>query len=326
MAFKKLEDYTTEERYEGKEEARMFLAYRKAMSKRLFNLLTFCKPTDIDPAGVDGAMLVKISYIEGLTGAKARKLGVEGEPLNVVRKSETVEMEIINSTFTLDRQQIKSSKELPAVINDNMNDATLSVADEILLRFFKAKKANGDKFNGLDYYFEDGNALSGMQIKTVLNLAEGVVDSKTALQFGTLLRKAINGMGQNKPNVLVTTTQGLELIQAYNQVTNIGNKYITVGDQEYTDFMGIKTCDMPNEYFSDESIADNKIPFTFLRSTKDKTGVVICTPNGEVFDPLVPDMSKHDGRVYEGSNESVCVPIPLTVECASRCFVTVGAE
>ena len=325
MAFKGLSEYTTAERFTGKRAAQLFLAYRKAMGKRFFNLLPFCKPTDIDRNGVDGAELVKVSYIDGLTGAKARKLGIEGEPLNVVRKEETVEMEAINSTFNIDRRQIKSSLELPSVISDNMNDATLSVADGLLLRIFKARVAKGDKFNGVDYYFEEGNALSGMAVSTVLNLPEGVVDSKTALQFGTQLRKAINGMGENKPTAVVTTMEGLELIQAYNQITNVGLKYIKVGDQEYTDFMGLATCDMANAYF-DEAVLAKGIPFYFFRLTKDKTGFVICTKNGEIFDPITPDINKTNGRVLEGSNEMVCVPIPCTVECVSRCFVKVGAE
>jgi hypothetical protein len=323
MAFKKLSDYTATERFNGKQEAQMFLQYRKAMNKRLFNLLPFCKPRDIDPNGVDGAEVVKISWIDGLTGAKARKLGIEGTPINVVRQTATVEMEAINSTFEIDRRQIKSTNELPSVINDNMGDATLSVADGLLQRLFKARVANGDAFNGLDYYFEDGNALSGMSINTAINLPEGVVDSKSALQFGTGLRKAINGTGENKPTAVVTTTAGLELIQAYNQVTNVGIKYIKVGDQEYTDFMGLTTCDMADSYFAEEELAKG-IPFYFLRLTKDKTGFVVVTKNGEIFDPIVPDVNKTNGRVLEGSNEMVCVPVPCTVECASRCFVTVG--
>lgn len=324
MAFKTLSEYTSAERFEGKHTAQMFLAYRKSMTKRLFNLLVFCTPRDIDPNGVNGAELVKVSWIDGLTGAMARKIGIEGKPLNVVRKSETLEMEAINSTFQIDRRQIKSSNEVASVLSDNMNDATLSVVDGLLRRLFKAKVSNGDAFNGLDYYFGEGNALSGMVVSNVLNLADGVVDSKTALQFGNHLRKAINGMGENKPTAVVTTSQGLELIQAYNQVTNVGIKYITVGDVEYTDFMGLTTCDMPEAYFSPE-ILEKGIPFYFLRLKKDKTGFVICTKDGEVFDPITPDMNKSDGRVYEGSNEMVCVPVPCTVECAAICYVKVGA-
>ena len=324
MAFKTLSEYTSAERFEGKHTAQMFLAYRKSMTKRLFNLLVFCTPRDIDPNGVNGAELVKVSWIDGLTGAMARKIGIEGKPLNVVRKSETLEMEAINSTFQIDRRQIKSSNEVASVLSDNMNDATLSVVDGLLMRLFKAKVSNGDAFNGLDYYFGEGNALSGMVISNVLNLADGVVDAKTALQFGNHLRKAINGMGENKPTAVVTTSQGLELIQAYNQVTNVGIKYITVGDVEYTDFMGLTTCDMPEAYFSPE-ILGKGIPFYFLRLKKDKTGFVICTKDGEVFDPITPDMNKSDGRVYEGSNEMVCVPVPCTVECAAICYVKVGA-
>ena len=55
MAFKTLSEYTTAERFEGKQEARMNLSYRKANMVPGFNLLTFCKPSDVDPAGVDGA-------------------------------------------------------------------------------------------------------------------------------------------------------------------------------------------------------------------------------------------------------------------------------
>lgn len=320
MAFKQLKDYTTDERFEGKEEARLNLAYRKAMQKRLFNLLTFATPKDIDPTGVNGAELVKISYIDGLTGASARKIGVEGTPINVVRQTETVEMEAINSTFQIDRRQIKSANEYSAVVADNMNDATLSVADGLLQNLFKATKGDDWAWNGLDYYFETGNALSGMANETALELTGGVVDSATALKFGSHLRKSINAMGPNKPNILVTTSAGLEMIQAYNQVTLAGIKYVKVGDVEYTDFMGLFVCDMPDSYFSDTQL-DKGTPFYFLRSAKDKTGFAIITKDGQIFDPIAPDMNKANGRVYEGSNEMVCVPVPCTVECAARCFV-----
>lgn len=321
MAFKILEQYTTAERMAGKEEARMHLAYRKAMNKPVFNMIPFCTPRDIDPSGVNGAELVKISYIDGLTGAKARKIGVEGTPINVVRQTETVEMEAINSTFQIDRRQIKSANEFSATVKDNMDDATLSVIDCFLENLIKGKKTSEWAWNGLDYYFESGNALSGMNIATPLSLA-GVVDSASALKFGSHLRKAINGMGINKPTAVITTGAGLELIQAYNQVTNVGIKYIKVGDVEYNDFMGLKVCDMPDGYF-DETILAQGIPFYFVRFVADKTGLVVVTKDGNIFDPIAPDMNKHDGRVYEGSNEMVCVPVPCTVECASRCFVSI---
>lgn len=320
MAFKSLSNYTTAERFEGKQEARMNLAYRKANMVPGFNLLTFCKPTDIDPAGVDGAELVKINYTDGLSGASTRKIGVEGKPINVVRKSETVEMEAINSTFEIDRRQIKSANEYAAVLNDNMNDSTLSVCQGLMQNLFKGKKSDTLAWNGLDYYFEDGNALSGMRVDTVLTLSGGIVDTATALKFGNHLRKAINGMGVNKPNVLFTTSLGLEAIQAYNQITNVGIKYITVGDVEYTDFMGIKVSVEPDAYF-DETLLAQGVPFYFIRSAKDKTGFVIVTKDGEIFDPIVPDLNKGEGRVHVGSNEMVCVPVPCTVECAARCLV-----
>ena len=327
MAFKGLKDYTTAERFNGKQEARMHLAYRKSMKNKFFNLLVFCKPKDIDPNGVDGAELVRISWIDGLTGAKARKIGIEGEPINVVRKTETIEMDAFNSTYEIDRRQIKSAQEIPSVLKDNADDATLSCVELMVDKVFKAKVTKGDAFNGLDYYFEEGNALSGMNVSTVLNLDEGIVDSKTALQFGNHLRKALNGMGSNKATAVVTTQRGLELIQAYNQVTNVGIKYIKVNDEEYTDFMGLNTCDMADSFFDEEVLAKG-IPFYFIRLVKDKTGFVIVTKDGTIFDPIVPNLAKKledaDGRVYQGSNEIVCAPVPCTIECASRCFVTVG--
>lgn len=320
MAFKNLTDYTTAERFDGKQEARMHLSYRKANMTPGFNLLAFCKPSDIDPAGVDGSELIKMSYVDGLTGAKGRKLGIEGQPINVVRQTETVEMQAINQTFNIDRRQIKSPSENSAVINDNMNNATLSVCQGLMENLFKGKKTDDWAWNGLDYYFAEGNALSGMDIKTVLTISGGIVDSATALKFGNHLRKAINGMGVNKPNVLFTTSAGLEAIQAYNQITNVGIKYITVGDVEYTDFMGIKVSVEPDGYF-DEEVLTKGIPFYFMRSVKDKSGFVIVTKDGEIFDPIVPDLNKGENRVHQGSNEMVCAPVPCTVECAARCFV-----
>lgn len=324
MAFKTLSQYTADERFDGKTSARMHLAYRKAMSKPLFNMLAFGTPRDIDPAGVDGSELVKISYVDELAKAKVRKIGLNGEPINVVRKTETVEMCALNRTFQIDRRQIKSANEYSDVLKDNMDDATLSVADALLQNIIKGKKGTDDlTWNGLDYYFDGGNALNGMAITTSLELQGGVVDRAAALKFGGHLRKAINAMGVNKPNTVVTTTAGLELIQAYNQETNVGIKYITVGDVEYTDFMGLKVCDLPDAYFDPTKIADGKIPFYFLRLVADKTGFVIITKSSEIFDPIVPDMNKDNGRVYEGSQEMVCVPVPCTTECAAFCSVTV---
>lgn len=323
MAFKMLSQYTTDERFNGKEEARMHLAYRKAMSKPLFNMLPFATPRDIDPAGVDGAELVKISYIDGLTGAKARKIGVNGEPINVVRQTETVEMEALNSTFQIDRRQIKSANEYSAVVNDNMNDATLSVADGLLQNLIKGKKTADFAWNGLDYYFNTGNALAGMALANVLTLADGVVDTASAFKFGNQLRKSINGMGVNKPTAVITTTAGLELIQAYNQLTMQGIKYIKVGDVEYEQFMGLNVAVLPDAYFDSTNLAKG-VPFYFVRLVADKTGFVIVTKDGNIFDPIAPDMNKSNQRVYEGSNEMVCVPVPCTTECAARCFVKVG--
>ena len=323
MAFRKLADYTTQERFEGKEEARMHLAYKKAMTKPLFNLLAFGTPRDIDPAGVDGAELVKISYIDGLTGAKARKIGVNGEPVNVVRKTETVEMECINSTFEIDRRIVKSANEFGPVVNDNMNDATLSVIDCFLQNFLKAEKSATWAWNGLDYYFQPGNALNALSLGDPLALTDGVVDTASALKFGAHLRKAINAMGQNKPTAVITTAEGKGLLQAYNAVTHQGIKDIKVGDVEYETCMGLAICDLPDAYFS-ETVINRGIPFYFVRLVADKTGLVVVTKNGEIFDPIAPDMNKSNGRVYEGSNEMVCVPVPCTVECAARCFVTLA--
>jgi hypothetical protein len=323
MAFKTLSQYTTEERFNGKQEARMHLAYRKAMQKPLFNLLSFCQPNDVDRAGVSGAELVKISYIDALTQATARKIGVNGTPINVVRQTETVEMEAINSTFQIDRRQIKSANEYSAVLADNMNDATLSVADGLLQNLIKGKKTADWAWNGLDYYFETGNALSGMDVADVLELTDGIIDRATAFKFGKQLRKAINGMGVNKPTAVITTPSGLEAIQAYNQEANVGIKYVKVGDVEYEQFMGLTVCVLPEAYF-DATQLTKGVPFYFVRLVSDKTGFVIVTKNEEIFDPIVPDMNKSNQRVYEGSNEIVCVPVCCSTECASRCFVKLG--
>lgn len=318
MAFKNLKDYTSAERFEGKQMAQMNLAYRKAMVKPLFNRLIFCTPKDIDPSGVNGAELVKITYIDGLTGASTRKIGVEGKPVNVVRKSETVEMDALNSTFEVDRRQYKSAAEYSAVVNDNMNDATLSVAEALLSNIIKGRKGAELAWNGLGYYFEVGNALAHMSMSTVLETA-GIVDSASALKFGNHLRKAINAMGVNKPTDVWTTSEGLELIQAYNQITNQGIRYIKVGDVDYTDFMGLAVSVLPDEYM--DTADAGKIPFYFVRLAKDKTGFNIITKDGTIFDPIVPDFNKIDGRVAQGSNEMVCVPVPCSIECAARCYV-----
>lgn len=323
MAFKKLCDYTTDERFNGKDTAiaQLALAYRKATMVHGFNLLTFCAPSDISPEAVDGAELVKLSFIDELSGAQRRKIGVEGTPLNVVRKTELIEMDALNSTFQIDRRQLKG-RESSLVINDNMNDATLSCCQAVMLNLFKGRKGADLNWNGLDYYFESGNSLSGMSIEAPKAVVGGVVDQASALQFGSHLRKVINAFGVNKPNVVFTTSKGLELIQAYNQVTNVGIKYINVNDVLYTDFMGLTTCDLPESYF-DATQLEKGIPFYFVRFAADKSGCVFVTKTGEVFDPIVPDMSKNDGRVYNGSNEIVTALAPLTTECAGRCFVTV---
>lgn len=320
MAFKGLPDYTTDERLEGKQKARMHLAYRKANMVHGVNTLVFCEPTDIDPAGVNGAELIKVSYIDGLTGAKRRKLGIEGEPLNVVRSTETIEMDAFNSTFSIDRRQIKSANEGATVIADNMNDATLSVCQALMQNLFKGKKGTDLSWNGLDYYFETGNALSGMDVKTVLKLSGGVTDQATAIKFGDHLRKTINGMGVNRPNFVYTTMDGLSAVQTYNQITLAGVKYVKVGDEEYDSVLGVAVCALPDEYF-DSTVLAKGIPFYFVRNVKDKTGFVIVTKDGTIFDPVVPDLSKGEGRVHTGSNEIVCAPVPCTVECAARCIV-----
>lgn len=325
MAFKTLSQYTTAERFEGKQEAQMFLAYRKAMTKPLFNLLCVGTPRDIDPLGVDGAELVKISYIEELSGASARKIGMNGTAKNVVRKTETVEMEAINSTFEIDRRQIKSVNEFGPVVKDNMDDATLSIIDLFLQKLIKGKKSADWAWNGVDYYFENGNALSGMSLDAPLTLAEGVVDTASAIKFGNHLRKVINAMGQNKPTAVITTQEGKNLMQAYNQVSHAGIKDIKVGDVEYETCMGLAICDLTDSYF-DEAILAKGIPFYLVRLVPDRSGLVVITKSQELFDPIAPDMNKSNGRVYEGSNEMVCVPVPCSTECAARCFVKVGTE
>lgn len=323
MAFKTLSQYTTDERFKGKQEARMHLAYRKAMTKPLFNMLPFATPRDIDPAGVDGAELVKVTFIDESASATTRKIGVEGTPINVVRKEELLEMDCINRTFKIDRRQIKSANEFGPTVKDNMDDATIAVADGLLQNLIKGKKNTELAWNGLDYYFEDGNALSGMDVKTALALTGGVVDTASALKFSNFLNKAINAMGVNKPTAVITTVEGKGILQAYNTVTHAGIKDIKVGDLEYETCKGLAICDLPDAYF-DETQLTKGIPFYFVRLVADKTGFVIVTKDGNIFDPIAPDMNKHDGRVYEGSNEMVCVPVPCTTECAARCFVNIA--
>lgn len=323
MAFKRLKDYTQSERFEGKDTAAMFLAYRKAMNVDLFNMLVFCSPRDIDPTGRDGAEVVRTSYIDGLQDANIRSIGVEGTPVNITRKSSTLVMEAYNRTYEVDRRQARSSAELPSVIADNANDATLGVSRAVIKNMFQATTTGGaNSYDGLDALFDTGGLLSGMNFATPLTLTNGVTSGGSALIFGNFLRKAINAMGMNRPNIVVTTSAGLELIQAYNQVTNVGIKYIKIGDQEYTDFMGLPTVNLADEYFS-ETTLETGIPFYFIRSVKDRTGLVFLTTDGNIFDPVAPDFSKTTGRVAQGSNEIVGALCPCTTECASRCFVTV---
>lgn len=325
MAFKRLKDYTTQERFDGKDEAQMFLSYRKAITVDLFNMLVFCSPRDIDPTGRDGAEVVRTTYIDGLQDANIREIGVEGTPINITRKADTIVMEAYNRTYEVDRRQVRSSAELPSVIADNANDATLGVARAVVKNMFQASKTKGNSYDGLDALFDEGGLLSGMNFATPLELTNGVTSASTALIFGNFLRKAINAMGQNRPNTVVTTSAGLELIQAYNQVTNVGIKYIKVGDTEYTDFMGLPTVNLANEYFSAD-VLKTGIPFYFLRFVQDKTGLVFLTTDGNIFDPVAPDFNKTNGRVAQGSNEIVGALCPCTTECASRCFINIVNE
>ena len=328
MAFKKLSEYTNQERFNGKASARLHLAYRKSMEVPFFNMLTFCTPKDVDSTASNGSEHVIISYIKGLTPSQRRKVGLEGQPLNVVRDTVTFIMDCINNTYQVDRRQYRSASEFTAVVADNANDATLSITDEFISKFFKAKKVENEwNWDGLDRFFEQGGALAHMDIKTPLELKGGVTTHAAALKFGELMRRAINGMGsKSKPTCICTTAEGLNLIQAYNQITNVGIKYIKIGDVDYTDFMGIPVCDLSDEVY-DETLLAEGTPFYFLRMVKDKTGLVVLTPDGKIFDPIAPDMNSGDGhRVKSGSNEMVCCPVPLTYECAARVRVKVTPE
>lgn len=323
MAFKKLSDYTTNERFDGREEARIQLALRKALNIAAFNTFVFCQPTDVDPLGKSGAELVKISYIDELSGASTRKLGVEGKPVNIVRKTEKVELGAINSAFDIDRRQYKSQLEAQGVINDNMNNATQSVAYELVNRFFTATigDEHESEWNGLNYYFNSGNALDGMNNTVALTLASGIETREDALKFGKHIRKSINSMGVNKPNFVYTNAAGLELIQSYNVIMNLGIKNTKIGDVDYEEFMGVTAVQVPEGALGEGT---NEAVFVFARCVKDKTGLVVITSSENIFDPIMPDFDKVNGRVAQGSNEIVCAPVPLTTECAARCRVTLG--
>nr|DAG15960.1 MAG TPA: hypothetical protein [Caudoviricetes sp.] len=329
MAFKGLSDYTNKELLAGgtPEEAQLYLAYRKAQLIYGLNTLVFGATTDIDPAGVSGSRIVKVSYIDGLTGATGRKIGQKGKSVNVVRSTETVEMSTFNSTFDVDRTQTRTANENSRVIADNMNDCTYSVAQLFLQNLFKGKIGddigNGVTlaWNGIDYYFGAGKALHDMDNATPLALPGGVTDQASAIKFGTHLGNSINKMGVNTFTEVWTTSAGLSQIQAYNLITNAGIRYVKVGDTEYMEFMGKRVVAVPDSYF-DSTLLTKGIPFYFIRSVKDKTGFAVITLDGKIFDPLVPKLLFNNDRVEQGSNEMTCVPVPCTTECVARCLVS----
>lgn len=328
MAFKGLSDYTNKELLAGgtPEEAQLYLAYMKALLVYGFSELVFASVTDIDPTGVNGSRILKISYIDGLTGATGRKIGQNGKAVNVVRSTKTVEMTTLSSSFNVDRVQMKTANENNRLIADNMNDCTLSVAQLFMKTLFKGKIGddigNGVTlaYDGIDEMLKTGNILADMDNKTILKLPGGIEDKATSNKFGKHMFSTINKMGANKPTHVVTTFAGADQFVAYNMNANAGIHYIEVGDIKYLDFAGIKVVALPDEYFSSETLAKG-IPFYFMRNVKDKTGFAVVTLDGKIFDPLVPKLLFNNGRVEEGSNEMTCVPVACSAECVSRCFV-----
>ena len=195
-------------------------------------------------------------------------------------------------------------------------------------------------------------AFSGCEFEINLNGEE----SNTETSVETVVVTDEEGSTQIETVVHYITTEPVPVVTIV-EVTNekgkvVETEKITLSPQEVQqgkDFFNGKDDKKENQKETEKATEISKEPasdrittvpekenvevqddFAILNSSKYLIEGRVVTKDGTIFDPIVPDLAKKladgDGRVYEGSNEIVCAPVPCTIECASRCFVTVGAQ
>ena len=342
MAIKKLADFTTAENFAGREQARIFLGYRKIMEHPLLNLIPFSEPRDIDPAATKGSRLVNIAYLDDVKDIQARDIGKEPVAKNIARKTETLEMTILTDAYEIDRQQLLIPTERAEVINDNVMASTEVVGRGIVQAFLSAKKGtvvnatvNNTEWrhDGLHEYFKSGKALAGMTDDTPVDFSTGMESTADAKKFFTVIagmrNKVSKGMVAPTDLVWIATPAVIDLIDAFNYWKGVNSNTIEFGAGVYKTLMGIPVVEVQTSELPADVTAIGE-SLVLARIGRNKRSLSIMHPYSDVLDILIPslpngaDALHGDKRVYGGSVECIGGLVVPATDCAARAFFTLA--
>lgn len=340
MAVKKLADFTTAENFTGRDQAKMFLGYRKLMENPLLNLLPFSEPRDIDPAATKGSRLVNMAFLEDVKDIQARDIGKEPVAKNVARKTESLEMTILTDAYEIDRQQLLIPTERAEVIGDNVLASTEVVGRAIVQAFLSAKKGDAVnssinattwKHDGIHEYFKTGKALAAMTNDTPVDMSTGMNSQADAKKFFEVIaemkNKVSRGVASPTDLVWIATPGVVNLIDAYNFWLGVNSNNIQFGAGVYKTLMNspvvqVEDTDLPSDV---TAIGESLV---LARVGKNKRSLSMIHPYAEILDILTPslpngaDALNGDSRVYGGSVECISALAVPDVTSAARSFFT----
>jgi hypothetical protein len=340
MAIKKLADFTTSENFTGREQARVFLGYRKMMEHPLLNLIPFSEPRDLDPGATKGSRLVNMAYLDDVKDIQARDIGKEPVAKNISRKTDTIEMTILTDAYEIDRQQLLIPEERAEVIGDNVLASTEVVGRAIVQAFLSAKKGeivNSTvntttwKHDGLHEYFKPGKALADMTDDTPVDFTSGMGSTADAKKFFEVIagmkNKVSKGVVAPTDLVWVATPGVVNLIDAYNFWLGVNSNTIQFGAGVYKTLMNSPVVQVENsEVPSDVSAIGESL--VLARVGKNKRSLSIIHPYAQILDILTPslpnsaDALNGDSRVYGGSVETIGALAVGATDSAARAFFT----
>lgn len=340
MAVKKLADFTTAENFAGREQAKIFLGYRKLMEHPLLNLIPFSEPRDLDPAATKGTRLVNIAYLEDVKDIQARDIGKEPVAKNVSRHTGTLEMTILTDAYDIDRQQLLIPSERAEVIGDNVLASTEVIGRAIVQAFLSAKKgtavnstvnATEWKHDGLHEYFKTGKALAGMTDDTPKDFTAGMQSTADAKKFfeviAAMKNKVSKGVVSPTDLVWIATPGVVNLIDAYNFWLGVNSNTVQFGAGIYKTLMNSPVVQVENAELPTDVTAIGE-SLVLARVGRNKRSLSMLHPYADILDILTPslpngaDALHGDKRVYGGSVEAIsALAVPAT-DCAARAFFT----
>lgn len=340
MAIKKLADFTTAENFAGREQAKIFLGYRKMMEHPLLNLIPWSEPRDLDPGATKGSRLVNLAFLEDVKDIQARDIGKEPVAKNVSRHTDTLEMTILTDAYEIDRQQLLIPSERAEVISDNVMASTEVVGRAIVQGFLSAKKGTQVnstintttwKHDGLHEYFKTGKALENMTDDTPVSFTSGMNSQADAKKFFEVIadmrNKVSKGVVAETDLVWIGTPGVINLIDAYNFWLGVNSNTVKFGAGVYKTLMNspvvqVESSELPSDV---TAIGESLV---LARVGRNKRSLSMLHPYADILDILTPSIPNSaealhgDKRVYGGSVEAIGALAVPAVDCAARAFFT----